>query len=159
MDRIREINIRDNKYSIRTGITIIATIFGLLVNMIIFNWLRNMNKCKCSKIKSYNEFLSYISATFIIWQIILLFCFIIYDANPDNYPPLIKIMAIVMTVLIIIYYIFLYKYIISLKKIKCDCGNLVVQNFIYYYVLIAFSILLFVIILLLLALFFSSSVS
>lgn len=159
MDRIKEINIRDNKYSIRTGITIIATIFGLLVNMIIFSWLRNMNKCKCSKIKSYNEFLSYISATFIIWQIILLFCFIIYDANPDNYPTIIKIMAIVMTVLIIIYYIFLYKYIINLKKIKCDCGNLLVQNFIYYYVLIAFSILLFVIILLLLALFFSSSVS
>ena len=159
MDIIRETNINNNKYSISTGITIISIIFGLLLQIIIYNWLRNINKCSCSKIKSYNDNLSYISASFIIWQIILLLSFIIYDANPNNYPPLVKMMSIVMGVLVIIYYTFLYKYIISLKKIKCDCGNLLIQNYIYYYLLVIFSLIIFIIIFLLLSLFFSSSVS
>ena len=155
MDIIRETNINDKKYSISTGFTIIAIIFALLLNIIIYNWLRNINKCDCSQIKYYNKYLSYISMTFIIWQIILLSTFIIYD----DYPPLVKIMAIVMGVLLIIYYIFLYKYIISLKKIKCDCGNLIIENFIYYYVLIAFSLFVFIITTLLLSVFFSLSMS
>ena len=145
MDIIRETNINNKKYSITTGITIISIIFGLLLNLIIHNWLRNVNRCSCSHIKSYNNYLSYISGAFIIWQIILLLSFIVYDANPDNYPPLVKIMAIVMSFLAIIYYIFLYKYIISLKKIKCDCGDLIIQNYIYYFVLSVFAIFIFLI--------------
>lgn len=159
MDIIKEININNNKYSITTGITIISIIFGLLLHTIIHNWLKDINSCSCSQIKSYNNYLSFISGTFMIWHIILLLSFIVYDANPDNYPPLVKIISIFMSVLIIIYYIFLYKYIISLKKIKCDCGNLIIQNFIYYYLLIVFTLIIFIVIFLLLSLFFSSSVS
>lgn len=157
MDIIRQANINNNKYSFNTGFTIVSLIFGLFLQIIIYNWLRNMNKCKCSRINSYNKNLSYIAIILIIWQLIILFTFIIYDANPDNYPPLIKVLAFFMVALAIIYYIFLYTYIINLKKIKCDCGNLLVQNFIYYYLIILFTIFIFIIILLLLALFFSSS--
>lgn len=159
MDIIRETNINNNKYSIQTGITIISIIFGLFLNIIINNWLRTINKCQCSRIKSYNDYLIYISTTFIIWNIIILITFIVYDANPENFPILIVIIANSMTILNVIYYIFLYKYIISLKKIKCDCGNLIIQNYIYYYLIIVFSIIISIVILLLLALFFSSSVS
>lgn len=159
MDIIRETNINNKKYSITTGITIISIIFGLILHIIINNWLRNINSCGCSKIKYYNNYLTYISGFFIIWQIILLLTFIIYEANPDNYPIMIKIMAVFMSFFIITYYIYLYQYIISLKKIKCDCGNLIVQNYIYYYLLIVFSLVIFIIIAFLLSLYFSSSVS
>jgi len=157
MDIITETNINNNKYSITTGITIISIIFGFLLHTIIYNWLKDVNKCNCSHIKSYNSYLSFIAMIFMIWHLILLLSFIIYDANPDNYPPLIKMFSIVMSILIIIYYIFLYQYIISLKKIKCDCGNLIIQNYIYYYLLIIFCIIIFIIITLLLSVFFSSS--
>jgi hypothetical protein len=166
MNIIREIqeelenrNRNNNKYSINTGLTIISLIFGFLLNLVIYNWLRNINKCSCSQIKSYNDYLSYISAIFIVWHLILLLSFIIYDGNQDNYHPLIKLVSMAMAILMIIYYIFLLKYIISLKKIKCDCGNLMIENYIYYFIIITFAIVISCIIALLLAVLFSSSTS
>jgi hypothetical protein len=159
MDIIKEMNENNNKFSIHTGFTIISLIFLFILNLIIYNWLRNIDKCSCSKIKSYNEYLSYISASFIVWQLISLLSFIIYNGNKNDYHPLIKIIGMGMGILQIIYYIFLLKYIISLKKIKCDCGNLMIENFIYYFIIITFAIVISSIVALLLAVLFSSSTS
>jgi hypothetical protein len=157
IEQIQRINKNNKKYSISTGISIIIMIIGILIDIVIFNWLRNIRNCSCSKIKSYNKYLSYVSAFLIVWRLILLLSFIIHETNPNDYNPIINIINIFIPIIVLVYYIFLFKYVINLKDIKCDCGNLIIENFVFYYSLIGISILLIVFTILLISILFSSS--
>ena len=147
-------NIENRKYSFETGYTIILMIANLLINIGIFNWLNNVNKCECSKINNDNTILKLLCTFIIIWNIFILVIFIIYDANPETYPLIIKYMIPIVMIIIIIYLVKLYIYISNLQKINCDCGLIQEEKLIYYYLLLQFSIFIFVLLLLLIISFY-----
>ena len=41
-EKIINANIKDKKYSFETGYSIVLIIFGLIINIIILNWLNNL---------------------------------------------------------------------------------------------------------------------
>lgn len=147
-------NIENRKYSFETGYTIILMIANLLINIGIFNWLKNVNKCECSKINNDNTILKLLCIFIIIWNIFILILFIIYDGNPETYPLIIKYIIPFVMIIIIIFLIKLYIYITDLQKINCNCGLLQEETLIYYYLLLQFSIFLFVLLLLIIISFY-----
>lgn len=145
-EKIINANIKDKKYSFETGYSIVLIIFGLIINIIILNWLNNISFCKCSKLNNDNNILKILSLFLIIWKIFILIMFILYDGNPESYPSIIKFMIMIVMLITVVYLIKLFIYIQNLRNNKCHCGLLHQEQLIYYYLLIQFGLAIFIII-------------
>jgi hypothetical protein len=133
-----------NKYSAATGVSIIVSILFIIISLFILNWLNKIAKCKCTDIPE-RKFLPEWWSFVIIWSIFMLFLFIAYETDIDEYPVFIKIMGTIFSIVNIVMIVRLFIYIRRLKEMNCDCGLSPEENLIYYYLIIFLSLLAFLI--------------
>ena len=129
-----------NKYSAATGVSIIISILFIIISLFILDWLNKIAKCKCTDIPE-RKFLPEWRSFVIIWCIFMLFLFIAYETDIDEYPVFIKIIGTIFSIVNIIMIVRLFMYIRKLKEMNCDCGLSPEQNLIYYYLIIFMSLL------------------
>jgi hypothetical protein len=108
------------------------------------NWLNKIAKCKCTDIPE-RKFLPEWWSFIIIWSIFMLFLFIAYETDIDEYPVFIKIMGTIFSIINIVMIVRLFMYIRRLKEMNCDCGLTAEENLIYYYLMIVLLLLAFLI--------------
>ena len=131
-----------DKYSTVVGFSIVSQIFALIVVTFILNWLNKIKTCRCANLPE-RKFLPEWFSFFTIWIIISLGFFIAYNANPSEYPIIVSVLSIIITIINIAMIIRLFIYIRKLREINCDCGLSQEENIIYYYLIIAFAFIAF----------------
>lgn len=126
----------------------ISLIISLTILSLIIYWLNKIDTCLCaSKIPEKK----YLKEWFVFKIIIILInTIIINNYNNLSKSTLIIIMMIFIIIAIIdlVMLIRLFIYIRKMRELKCNCGMLKFQNFIYYYLIVAFSFIAFTLLIL-----------
>ena len=135
-----------DKYSVTVGFSIVTQIFTIIIVTFILNWLNKIKSCKCTDIPE-RKFLPEWYSFFSIWIIISLLFYIAYSANPYEYPMIVTLISIIISIINIAMVIRLFIYIRKLKQMNCDCGLSQEENIIYYYLIVAFSFVAFIMLL------------
>jgi len=120
-------------------ISFIFILIGFALLYFIIYWLYKMDSCACgNKIPEKK----YLKEWFIFAFIYSLIAEIYLHTNNHDLQSLLyfNILLWILSFINIIMFIRMFIYIRKLRELKCDCGMLKQQNFIYYYQIIAFSI-------------------
>jgi hypothetical protein len=132
----------------------ISLIISLTILSLIIYWLNKIDTCLCaSKIPEKKYLKEWFVFKIII--IIIIYIYAIFIVNNNNFDGLSKS---TLNIIIGIYIIFviisavmlirLFIYIRKMRELKCNCGMLKFQNFIYYYLIVAFSFIAFTLLIL-----------
>ena len=138
-------NIIDRNKKMNKLIIIINSIIVIIILAFIIYWLNKIKACVCaSKIAEKK----YLKEWFIIQIIlIIIYMMIIIITNGDLSKSTINSMAIfyiIITIIDLIMLIRLFIYIKKIRELKCNCGMLETQNYIYNYLIFVFSIVSFI---------------
>jgi len=125
-------------------IIIINSIIVIIILSFIIYWLNKISECVCaSKIAEKKYLLGWF-----IYRIIITAIYTIIITNDDLSNSIIgtnnHIFYIITIIIDLIMLIRLFIYIKKMRELKCNCGMLETQNYIYYYLIFVFSIVSFV---------------
>lgn len=119
-------------------LSLINIIIPIIILSFIIYWLYKIDNCVCASKIPEKKFLK----EWFIIQIVVLVIIGTVDINMISnklYLLLFIAVFVIFVIINIIMLIRLFIYIKKLRDLKCNCGILNVQNYIYYYLIIVFS--------------------
>jgi len=131
----------------------ILFLIGFSIIAFIIYWLYKMDSCVCgNKIPEKKYLKEWFIFAFIYNLLVCIYLFTNDFKNKDQLQTLtyLNYLLWILGFIGLIMFIRMFIYIRKLRALKCDCGMLKQQNFIYYYQIVIFSIYAFVVFMLIL---------
>jgi hypothetical protein len=126
-------------------IQLIFLIIAFAIIAFIINWLYKMDKCACARKIPEKKYLKEWFVFIFIYSVII--HIILYTYENYHSPKYLTFMLYlniiiwIVAIINIVMFIRMFMYILKLREIKCNCGMLKQQTFIYYYQIVAFTIM------------------
>lgn len=127
----------------------ISPIISIIILSLLIYWLNKIDTCVCASKIPEKKYLK----EWFVFEIIVVIIHTIIMINNYN-----SISKSTLNIIIGIYIIFviisaimiirLFIYIRKMRELKCNCGMLKFQNFLYYYLIVAFSFIAFILLIL-----------